>query len=159
MSDPQTGKHSIYVSAFFCDRLLREHDGILSAIRVVDLFLVPVPEQGATPFIPRLETNLVVIFRSESQAEFTATIRATDPQGTIQSSSSPVSLTGEPGIYVYTMSITIFINDVLEGTHWYDILVNGSLANRIPLHVKHVEVPLSRELRQTWKSPDEGAGS
>lgn len=159
MSDPQTDRTDVYVSAFFCDRLLREHDGILSAIRVVDLFVIPVPEQGATSFIPRLETNLVIIFRSKSQADFTATISATDPRGIVQSSSGLVSLTGEPDIYVYTMAIDIFITDVLEGTHWYDIFVNGSLANRIPLHVKHVKVPTSRELRQTWKSPDEGSRS
>lgn len=155
MNDPHPGRPSIYASAFFCDRLLREYDGVLSAIRVIDLFSVMVPEPGASSFVPRLETNLLVIFRSESPAEFVATIRATDPRGIVQSSNAPVTLTGEPGTYVYTMAITLFINGVLEGTHWYDILVDGSLVNRIPLHVRHTKVPTARELRQTWKAPDE----
>jgi hypothetical protein len=156
MNDPQAGKPDVYVSAFFCDRVLQEHDGILSAIRVVDLFSVKIPEQGAGSFVPRLETNLLVIFRSESPAEFVATIRATDPRRKIQSSDIPVTLTGESGVYVFTMAVTLFINGVLEGTNWYDILVNGSLANRLPLVIRHEQVPIERELRQTWKSPDEG---
>lgn len=155
MADP-VSLAPVYVSAFFCDRVLREHDGILSAIRVVDLFSVPVPEAMAQPFTPRLETHLIIIFRSEAPAKVIATVRATDPKGRTQEHPFPIVLTGVPGMYVYTASIDLFINGVLEGTNWYDILVNGSLANRLPLHVKHVKIPTSQELRQTWQSPTTG---
>jgi hypothetical protein len=156
---PEPSKPTIYVSAFFCDRVLREHDGILSAIRVVDLFSVPVPEEMARPFTPRLETNLIIIFRAEAPATLIVSIRATDPIGRSQEHRFPVALTGVPGMYVFTASIALFINGALEGTNWYDIAVDGSLSTRLPLHIKHVKIPTSQELKQTWKSPDEGPRS
>jgi hypothetical protein len=149
----ETASARVYTSAFFCDRVLREHDGNISAIRVVDLFSVQVPEEMPRPFTPRLETHLVIIFRAEVPAKFVATIRATDPSGHPQESKFNIALTGMPGMYVYTAVIDLFINGVIEGTNWYDILVDGTLSNRLPLHVRHVKVPTSQELRQTWKSP------
>jgi hypothetical protein len=148
MSDPRTGESPIYVSAFFCDRLLTEADGVLSAIRLVDIFSAMVPEEGAKQFVPRLETNLVLIFRSDSQAEFTATIHMKDPRGTVKSSTIPVTLSGQSGVYVYTMYIVLVINGAIEGTNWFDISVNGSLANRLALVVRHQPVPTERQLRQ-----------
>ena len=152
----ETASPKVYTSAFFCDRLLREHDGNISAIRVVDLFSVQVPEEMARPFTPRLETHLVIIFRAEVEGEFVATIRATDPSGRTQESEFRIALSGVPGMYVYTAVIDLFINGALEGTNWYDILIDGRLLNRLPLHIRHVRVPASQELRQTWKSPEAG---
>jgi hypothetical protein len=149
-------KTRVFVSAFFCDRVLREQDEVLSAIRVADLFVAPVPESGAHRFVPRLETNLVVIFRSDAPVEFVAGIKSVDPRGTANATTMPIVMTGEPGLYVFTAVIEIFINGVLEGTHWYDISVDGALANRVPLRVKYVPVPTSAELRQTWGGTDEG---
>jgi hypothetical protein len=156
---PESGKPIVYVSAFFCDRVLREHDGILSAIRVVDVFTVSVPEEMAQPFTPRLETNLIIIFRAEVPVKLIVAIRATDPIGRTQEHKFPVALTGVPGMYVFTASIALFINGALEGTNWYDILIDGSLSTRLPLHIKHVKIPTSQELKQTWKSPVEGPRS
>jgi len=110
----------------------------------------------ARPFTPRLETHLVIIFRAAVAAEFVATIRTTDPSGRTQESKFPIALTGVPGMYVYTAVIDLFINGALEGTNWYDILIDGTLSNRLPLHIRHVKVPTSQELRQTWKSPETG---
>jgi hypothetical protein len=152
----ETVPSKVYTSAFFCDRLLREHDGILSAIRVVDLFSVQIPEEMARPFTPRLETRLVIIFRAAIPAKFVATIRATDPSGRAQESKFNIALTGVAGMYVYTAAIDLFINGALEGTNWYDILIDGILSNRLPLHIRHVKVPTSQELKQTWKSPGTG---
>jgi hypothetical protein len=83
----------------------------------VDQFSVQVPEEMASAFTPRLETHLVVIFRAEVPLKFVATVRTTDPRWQTRESKFPVTLTGVPGIYVYTGAIDLFINGALEGTN------------------------------------------
>jgi hypothetical protein len=58
---PSTGGPYL-TAAFFCDKVLREQDGVLSAIRIVDRWNV----NGLTEQMPPtvLQTNLVVLLKS-----------------------------------------------------------------------------------------------
>jgi hypothetical protein len=51
-------------AAFFCDKVLHEPDGVLSAIRIVDRWTVNGPQVAMPPTI--LQTNLVILMKSGS---------------------------------------------------------------------------------------------
>jgi len=50
------------VAAFFCDRVLREQDGVVSVIRIVDRWTVNGPAESMPLTV--LQTNLVILFKS-----------------------------------------------------------------------------------------------
>ena len=61
-------------AAFFCERVLQEHDGVLSFIRVVDRWNIVGPTQVMAPSI--IQATLVVLFKSgilRSSAQVTVT--------------------------------------------------------------------------------------
>ncbi len=153
MPEEPPPRNFIYVSAFFCERVLREYDYVLSAIRIVDFYSVYVPDANAAPFTPRLETNLIVMFRSEAACQFNWAIRVTDPSGLTTEERFGVQKVSGGGAAA-TVVVTIMINGVLEGTNWYEILLDGALASRVPLTVKHEQVPTSQAPQPTWNTPD-----
>src|SRR5664280_468503 len=60
MEDQNSGPH--LAMAVLCEKVLQEHDGVISVIRVVDRFTV----HGTAKEMPPspLQTNIVVLFKS-----------------------------------------------------------------------------------------------
>jgi hypothetical protein len=139
----------LYVSAFFCERVLREQDGAITAIRMIDYFDVKVPDIGASQFVPRLEVHLVIIFRSIRAVRVPWIVRITDPNGSITEQHFPdIDIAG--GAIAATAVVNLFINGVLEGVHVYEIIVEGSsVACVVPLAIRHTKVPTSAPPQRT----------
>lgn len=141
----------LYVSAFFCERVLREVDHTLTAVRIVDFFDVKIPDAGAVPFVPRLEVCLVIMFRSDFPiSQLPWSVRITDPKGAVTETDFPdTEITTSAVAAIAT--INIFINGVLDGVHMYEVLVEGqTVACRVPITIKHTKVPTSAPPQRTW---------
>lgn len=125
------------IACLFCEKVLREQDGVMSFIRVTDKWLVP----GSTEQMPLtvIQTNLAVLmksgaFRGSAQIILTpytpskkqmppivipVVFEADDDRGV--AASSPLGFpVQEPGIY------------------WIDIEVNGQLISRASITVLYL---------------------
>jgi hypothetical protein len=145
--------NTIYASAFLCDRAMREGDGVLSAIRIIDLVSISVPPDGTQPFVPFLQVALVIIFKCEVKTLVTPTIRGIDPSGTqFAMHEFPQAVVG-PAPGGVSLNIDLYINSVKEGVTWFEVLANGQLVQRVSLLVRHVKasIPTSTTPILTWK--------
>ena len=69
-------------AAFFCEKALREADGVLSFIRVVDKWTVNGPAETMPPTV--IQTNLVIAMKSGiHRGSSQITITPTSPSGKI----------------------------------------------------------------------------
>jgi hypothetical protein len=53
------------VSAFLCERILHEADGVLSAIRIVDVFYVELPTNAPEGAVALIQPHCLVIFKTQ----------------------------------------------------------------------------------------------
>jgi hypothetical protein len=138
--DSQNQKSRVYVNAFLCDRLLREEDKTMSAIRLIDFTSVDIPIGSAQPFVPHVEANLVIIFRSERAVDFVATVQGTGPDGVVFSTYDfPVRIEG--GASGHTLALTLILNGAAEGLTWFNVLLDGELASKVPLLIRYTKLP------------------
>ena len=124
-------------AAFFCDRVLREHDGVLSFIRVVDKWTVQGPTEAMPPTV--IQTNLVVLMKSGiHRGGSQVTIVPTSPSGKLlQSVSLPILFEGDDdhGSAV----IAAFGFPVQEsGLYWFDIRIDDQSFTMVPLRVVYL---------------------
>ena len=150
--DQQSDKPRVYVSAFFCQEMIREPDkDLLTAIRIADSFAaVPIElsptfdgEGEPPPFSPMrtylpLDAHAVIAFRSEAPVEFTASLRGTGPNGEIMPGGfedHPCKI-GADGAG-YTLNANVRVPTDQKGTYWFEIYVDGELATKLPLRIEH----------------------
>lgn len=126
-------------AAFLCERILDEKDGVLSAIRIIDRFLVSVHGPlGVVPteLPPRvLSFVLLLSFRSgAARGRHTVTLRPEKPSGQrMDETSFPVLFEGEDRGANLILPTEFEVNE--EGLYWFDVLVDGRLMTRIPMRV------------------------
>jgi hypothetical protein len=131
-------------SAFFCEKVLREQDGVLSVIRIVDRWNIQGPTQDMVPTV--IQAFLVVLFKSgiyRGQANLTVT--PISPQNVrMQPIALPVLFEGEDergaGI-VIPMGFPV----QEHGTYWFEVaLTMGSNAPQvvtaIPMRVAYLQI-------------------
>lgn len=136
-------------AAFFCEKVLREADGVLSFIRVVDRWNVTGPAEQMPPTI--IQTNLVVMMKSGiHRGSSQITITPTSPSGRVM---SPVTL---PTIFEGdddhgSAVIAQFGFPVQEaGLYWFDVAVDSQPITKIPLRVAYLRVgPIPIQPSQT----------
>ena|SRR6266850_5369173 len=94
----------VSTSAFICERILREEDGALSAIRIVDVFYVPATEQIAEDAVHNLiakinavNFHLVVVLRSKTEGQARLNLSFINPAG----DESPIKMHGVPEMLVF----------------------------------------------------------
>lgn len=111
-------------AAFFCDKILREQDGVLSAIRIVDRWNV----NGLTEQMPPtvLQTNLVILLKSgiyRGQSQITVTPISPSNQR-MQAVVFPLLFEGEDDRGAGILSPLAF--PALEtGVYWFEITLGG----------------------------------
>ena len=128
-------------AAFLCEKVLREADGVVSAIRIVDrvnhTVVGPNPPEEMEPF--DYEFTLFISFKAGSaRGPMALEIRAQKPSGT---SSSPFRQTvnfegdDERGVNVIG-SLKLRLD--MAGLHWFDVFLDGHRVTRIPLRVVYL---------------------
>lgn len=125
--------------AAFCERVLREADGVLSLIRVVDV--VTHTERGPNPprDMPemRYPLNLVISLKpGRSRGRHDLTIIPEKPSGeTLPSASMSVQMEGDArGVNVIS---TIDIPYSMEGLYWFRVNFDDQLLTRLPLQIRY----------------------
>jgi hypothetical protein len=129
-----------FVSAFICERVLREEGGITSAIRIVDIFFVPedAPEYFAVSFwvvislktmpVPDVEVNVgTSLIRTSGERE-----RLAEPTAyRLLSYNNDPSI---PGGFNLLMQLTVKPKNM--GTCYVEVDIDGEALVRVPFTLR-----------------------
>jgi hypothetical protein len=128
--------------AVFCEKVLREGDGVISIIRVVDRFMV----RGATPQIGNqvLRFQTVIIFKSgDLRGKYIIRIKPTSPTGIeLPGMEFPTFFEGDSDRGAAIVADTNFAIDE-EGLFWFDIYLETELVTRMPLRVMYQQAGIA----------------
>lgn len=148
------------MAAFFCERILEEKDGVLSAIRIVDritaqaqfahpsgVVVQALPGVAPPEKMPPFPINLIalVAFKAGAAAgTFNLELLPRNPAGMkMPGISFPILVEGgeDRGI-----NVRLQVNFVAEteGLYWFDVLLDGTLVTRIPLRVLYQRISMSQ---------------
>ena len=125
--------------AAFCERVLREADGVLSLIRVVDR--ITHTEHGPTPpeEMPEFHFPLFLVITLKSgtaRGRHEITITPEQPSGeTLQPITVSVNMEGEGKGVNITSRIDIPYK--MEGLHWFKVQFDGQTITCLPLEVRY----------------------
>lgn len=132
-----------YVSAaFVCEKILRESDGAISAIRIVDTFYVPTdappPDVNAGILI-----TAFVSLKSDSPMEGAVSVALKTPDGETKDMPQkwPISFSEE--ISGANLILNFAIHPRHIGTSWIDVRWNNEVITRAPLRIVRGEKPNS----------------
>jgi hypothetical protein len=125
--------------AVFCERVLREGDGVLSLIRIVDV--ITHTERGPNPpnEMPEIHFPLELVIALKSgtaRGRHDITITPEQPSGeTLQPITVSVNMEGEgKGVQFHSR---FDIPYKFEGLYWFNVLFDGQVITRIPLEVRY----------------------
>ena len=127
--------------AVFCEKVLREADGVLSIIRIVDRFNVVGATAEMGPQVLRF--MIVISFKAGfMRGKQTIRIRPKSPTGAeLPSMDFPVLFEGDDdrGTAI-AFEVNWAANE--EGLYWWDICLNEELITRMPLRVTYQRMGL-----------------
>jgi hypothetical protein len=155
----------IYISAFLCEKVLKEESGVTSAIRMVDRHLVSLsvtaekPETEIAEFLKqhpptyRVEGFFFVIFKSEQPKKFTAWIRGETPTGKefAKKEFPDIELRGAP--FGHSLILEFALAVQTQGIYWFEVLVGDDLRHRTPLEVV-ITQSVTRDNQQSTLTAD-----
>lgn len=142
-------------AAFFCEKVLQEKDGVLSAIRIVDrvslsastvsLFGTPAPSTlPPDARFPLTLMLLVALKAGTAEGSHTVTIRPIEPaEADMQGASIPIELTGGDGGINLTINLTLNVPLQAEQdrVYWFELLIDDTPLTRVPLRVLYGPTP------------------
>lgn len=135
----------IAVSAFICEKLLRETDGVLTAVRLVDLFFVPelptsMPDEATFPG-PFISAVAVVSIKSApgDTSEHLIEMKIMKPDGETKVLGEPTpgrfeSRLGSrvPGGLTAAVQMNLNLRRAMIGQHYLCVSVDGEEVTRVP---------------------------
>jgi hypothetical protein len=148
-------------SAFFCERMLEEKDGVPSFIRVVDVLTVPTPPaeipvgpDGQVVEVASFLTVHIAFKSGEVKGERRVRLDIIFPSGKVkEGQENPVHFLGhEKGINLFGQ-VPVPISE--EGLYWYEVKLDGTPITRIPLRVVYQKT--TPEDQSQTSSEDRGA--
>jgi hypothetical protein len=135
-------------AACFCEQILQEQDGVLSAIRIVDTYTIPPLPAGVE--LPPNEPHGVILVRGLISLKsgdvvgtgkvglvmhkITGELVTLSPEG-----GWPVTLQG--GEHGFNVKLNFGLGVKNFGLVWFDVTWNGEVLTRIPLRLKQAESP------------------
>ncbi len=131
---PQETGGPYLAAALFCEKVLREGDGVLSLIRVVDRWTVNGPSDQMPVTV--IQTNLVIIAKSGMhRGSSNVTVTPIAPSGEkLPTLSFPVLFEGDDdrGIGI-AAGMGFPVSE--HGVYWFEVFIDGQLTTRVPLRV------------------------
>lgn len=122
----------VYATSFLCERLLREEDKAMSAIRMVDSWIFGARPDSTDNALAVVDTTFVTILKCEIEKRFTVTIEGVRPDGVkFGHFESQVSLSG--GANGHAIAMPLLFSVAVFGVHWMEVSVEGEILQRIPL--------------------------
>jgi len=128
--------------AAFCERALREGDGVLSLIRVVDVITHTERSPSPPDTMPEFHYPLTLVITLKSgtaRGRHEVNIIPEQPSGeTLPPANTSVNFEGEgKGVNIVTR---IDIPYRYEGLYWFSVLINDQLITRMPLEVRYARM-------------------
>jgi hypothetical protein len=124
-------------AAIFCEKVLRETDGVLSLIRVVDRWTV----NGVAEVMPLtvIQTTLVIMLKSGiHRGSSQITLTPTSPSGKLmQAVTLPTIFEGDDDRGVAAIA-NIGFPVQEDGVYWFDLEVDGQQMTKLPLRVAYL---------------------
>ena len=123
--------------AFFCEKVLREADGVVSAIRIIDRLIISSAGPQAPKTMPELPHQMnALIMLTSGQARATCEIKIVPEE--------PSGLEKEPYIQSAFLegedkgaNLLINLRTIFKepGLYWYKVYCNDSLMTKMPFRV------------------------
>lgn len=127
--------------AVFCEKVLKEADGVISIIRIVDRFRV----RGTTPEMGRqtIRFTVMIVFRAGfMRGKTTISIKPHSPsKKEMPTIDIPVLFEGDDERGVVIAAETNFEVDE-EGLFWFDLAVMGETVTRMPLRIEYQQMAI-----------------
>src|SRR5437762_3193915 len=136
-------KRPFVAVAAFCEKLLEEKDGVMTAIRIVDTYFVPPVSPNMPPdAMPVAEINGLIALKSgDLIGKFTVGLVMENTKGERKTLSPeggwPVVFNGgEHGVQI-KLDFHVAIKNL--GLCWFDVLFGDEVLTRIPLRIRELE--------------------
>lgn len=120
-------------AAVFCEKVLQERDGVMSAIRIVDRFQFSGTEKEMAP--KTLNATLLLIFKSGFfRGKLSIKLSPKSPSGKqLPELEFPALFEGDDRGVGIVAAMGFVAQE--EGLYWFDVLLQEQLITRIPLRV------------------------
>jgi hypothetical protein len=124
-------------AAFFCEKVLQEKDGVMSAIRLVDRFTLSSSAEGAPDLMPEINVGISILIAFKSG----------DVKGKLELKVRPVAPSGQelPGFVGpllfegadrgSSVVIQYGLSAKEEGIYWFDVILDNKLITKMPLRI------------------------
>jgi len=138
-------------AALFCDKILTEQDGTLSAIRIIDRVFQTYRGPETIEGMPSVKINISVLVSLKSgdfKGKKELKITPKSPSGLIMPGfSGPILFEGdERGVNVMLM---YGFDTKEEGLYWFDVELDGELITRMPLRIIYQKIQVTSSATQT----------
>jgi hypothetical protein len=131
--------------AVLCERVLKEGNGVLSLIRIVDRITLSVSGQNVPTEMPPAPVFLTLVLGFKSgmaRGAFTVRVRVVKPsQETSNTFELPMLFEGEDrGAQV---SLNLGLQVAEEGLYWFEVYLLDALITKVPLRVVYQRLSMS----------------
>lgn len=121
-------------AALICERVLREQDGVISAIRIIDQLTHTIIGRTIPEELPNVPFNfslLISLKSGRARGRHNVSIALEDPSGARKELfSQSLQLEGEHRGANWVIQANVTFS--MEGLYWFDVLIENELATRIP---------------------------
>ncbi|MBA3884573.1 MAG: hypothetical protein H0X67_02435 [Acidobacteria bacterium] len=127
--------------AVFCEKVLREADGVLTLVRVVDRITFQI--QASTPEPPAYPLYAVVMLKAgDARGTFDVSIRSEGPSGQdLGTVKAPLLFEGfDRGV---NLILQLPFQPAEEGLHWFEVAVDQQVLTRIPLRAVYQRISIT----------------
>lgn len=133
-------------SAVFCDRLLREADGTISLIRLIDQFTLPwlvpaIAESDSDGFLGAnmVGTLLIGLKSGDFRGRYVVILEVQDPEGR-PGLSRGYPMPFEGGEKGFNLILPFDIRSSGEGVYWFTVRIEERMLTRVPIRVVYETV-------------------
>jgi len=140
MSNGLSGPH--LAAAFLCEKVLVERDGVMTFVRVVDRFVIPVFENlpaGVQVPTPIIQVTLFVSLKAGllGTGKYKVSVKGNKPDGSeMPVNTQQVFFQGSEDMGA-NMGFQMALQSPEEGLFWFDIYFEDALLTRVPMRVLH----------------------
>jgi hypothetical protein len=124
-------------AATFCEKVLQEKDGVVSAIRLVDRFTLSSSAEGAPDLMPAINVgiSILIAFKSgDAKGKWELKVRPVAPSGQeLPGFVGPVHFEGDERGAVVVIQYGLAAKE--EGIYWFDVMLNEKLITKMPLRI------------------------
>jgi len=124
-------------AAFFCEKVLQEKDGVLSAIRIVDRFTHSTSAEGAPDIMPQFNIGVSILIGFKSgdvKGKWELKVKPIAPSGQeLPGFVGPVLFEGDERGAAIVIQYGLVAKE--EGIYWFDVILNDKLITKMPLRI------------------------